>query len=89
MKICFEDVDIMKKNKKCAKMYYCSHFSLALNFFIFLRQELKKIKKTNEKRETHVQTKCTSYQSTKDPWICKDEYIKKAQYASMNRVYRV
>lgn len=65
MKICSEDVDIMKK--KCVRMYYCRHFSLALNLFIFLRQKLKKkIKKKKEKRETHVQAKCTPYQSTKD-----------------------
>lgn len=66
MKICSEDVDIMKKNKKCVRMFYCRHFSLELNLFIFLRQKLKKNQEKKEKRETHVQAKCTPYQSTKD-----------------------
>lgn len=53
MKICSEDVDIMKKNKKCVRMYYCRHFSLALNLFIFLRQKLKKkSRKKGEKGNT-------------------------------------
>lgn len=52
MKICSEDVDIMKK--KCVRMYYCRHFSLALNLFIFLRQKLKKKSRKKRRKGKHM-----------------------------------